>query len=211
MSKFILLKPKSFFVDSDVNAVDAMHFHGYAKRGGEYPNSNDYRIQFDIDLPLKVKKNVYQLAKVFCPCGEMVVLDTIAEELALKFGIAISRVDFEIVFDFNYHLLSVERYDLAMSQIDQANGDLSIRVPHYYHIQMPAAWEINSKYPNSGVEQIKLKEGSREKLWNCRVSSDLFENAPIYHAGGFVMDRPVFDVLCPYLNFNYFVFAEGTY
>lgn len=84
-------------------------FTGAARRGGEYPSDKYYRLEFEVDRPLHLYKNIYRIGKVFSVYSTLVVSREILDLIG-PMGCVVEPV----VFDRPYWL----EYDTKRSSFD---------------------------------------------------------------------------------------------
>lgn len=206
---FVVLERRTFFNNSQVDSVDARHFHGRAMRGGVFPDSKSARLQFDVDIPLKIRKNVFGgMPAVFCPEGELVVREDIAAELNRCFNISYSMVEFSILYDFDYKSEGVERYDVQMRQIDLQRHQPGIQVAPYCMIDCPPIWLVNSTIADAPLIKVSVTQGGHSESREYPASEDVFREFPIYSTSSFVMKSSIFEVIRPHLDLRFFAFSE---
>lgn len=174
-----------------------------------FPDSNSARLQFDADLPLKIRKNIYGgMPAVFCPEGELVVKEEIALELHKYFGISYSAVEFSVLFDFDYKSAKTERYDLQMKQMDSHCHQPWIQVGSSCRINCPSVRRVQSEFASSSMIKVAVTQEGATESKEYPASEAIFSQFPIYKYSGFAMTNSVFEIIRPHLDLRFFVFSD---
>ncbi len=206
---FVVLEAKTFFKDSSINEIDARYFHGSAMRGGQFPDSKSARLQFDADVPLKIRKNISGgMPAVFCPEGELVVKEEIAVELKERFDISYSAVEFLVLYDFNYKSDKMERYDFRRKQMDSHSHQPGIQVDPYCRIDCPPVRRVKYEFNSFPTIRVSITTGGFSEREEYPASEDIFGKFPIYKYRGFAMKTSVFEIIRPHLDLRFFVFSD---
>lgn len=216
--KFHVIKSKSFF--GDTKKIDAFHaamFHATADRGGKRPNRKDARLAYDVDRPLQLHKNAYEIAPVFEAEGGFVVSSDVRQSLVEIPHVAFAPVHFKTLFhfpyregDFSFHE-RIGHYDAQMKFIDERTHDASLKsqVGEYFELIAPPLRELRGHF--EPLKDVSVKVGSsRYDFKDFPISQALLLQHPIYSCGSKVMSDPVFEKLRPFINWTYFVHGEGS-
>lgn len=119
--EYHVISVRSRFIDTPIRSVHAHFFHGKAKRGGRFPNANDYRITHEPDKPLRLHKNVYKIGDVFAPEFELVVSDVVAKRLSLIANLELLPVHFELLYNYPYEIGDLGcGFETSDAQIDSS-------------------------------------------------------------------------------------------
>jgi hypothetical protein len=215
--KFHLLSTPVYFS----GAISAFHvgmFHGRASRGGIMPTYRDYRLAFPLDRPLRLKKNVFNLAAIFRPEGELVVIDTVREVLQQFTSLRFEPVEFAHVFSVPYQAADFSfRQSLPPGKSDEWTLDAH---PHdaslmrdlhpYFRLCAPPIRELADLAAAVREVEVVLQEDAFEETVSYPVSPELLERYPAYNCGELVLSDVVFTAIAPFIDWNYFRHAEGS-
>lgn len=203
---FHLLSKRSFFKDLPIRAIHSHFFHGKALRGGEFPTTVDYRVLHPVDIPLGLHKNVFRIANLFAPEFELVVSDSVANDLAQISNLKLVPVSFEVLYEYPFVPgdlgCGFKTHDQQMRFIDRQKHVPALRhnLQPYHHIVMPPIREIRLLYPDVGIQITH----DREPLI-IPVSDDVLEEIPLFSLGATTILRSdVFEILEPHVDRLYF-------
>jgi hypothetical protein len=205
--RFHLLSVRTFFKDVPIRSIHSQFFHGKAMRGGAFPTSKDYRLNHQVDLPLRLHKNVYNIAHLFAPEFQLVISEQLLEKLPTELCIKSSECVFDLLYRYPFEPgdlgCGFDRHDHQMQFIDKQSDDLSLHrlVPRFFHLQIPVLREIRAAFPGHAIARVQIDSDLAE----LPMSEQLLSEVPMYRFGGTTVVRSdVFDVLEPYIDWLYF-------
>jgi hypothetical protein len=197
-------------------AIHNAFFHGKAHRGGSFPTSKDYRLQHEVDLPMRLHKNAHNIAEVFCPEYELVVSERIAQSLkAASLLVDVLPIEFEILYSYPFGAGDLAcgflSYDDQMRFIDKRKDSkvLHEKVGRYFYVRTPPLWEVRSAFPEA--PQVEIESEDRTQVVAIPASAKLFEVTPVFSLGaGYVMGEPFYEILASGIDWTYFTHAVRT-
>lgn len=186
-------------------------FHGTASRGGRRPDRHNALWKSDVDLPLRLHKNVFDIANVFCPENELVVSELVRSEIqkAGVIGIRTEEVLFETLYSFPYRAgdfsfwSDLPDYNMQREFIDRQTHHAALmdRVGSFFRIAMPTFGQLRATCTDFKVVLLQRADGIADEY---PVSQDLVLKWVAYNAGGFIMDERLFRPLSHFLSSDYF-------
>ena len=205
----------------NVDVMYADFFHGIPRRGGDYGTTTDARMQYQIDRPLHLWKNVFQLGNFFCPSGCMVFSRSLFDSLAL-----VECEPVPVVFDRPYSL----EYDLKINSIEffgfrdyfqqqrflySQKGDLELNIGlEFVSVDLKREVDfLKEKFDLDATELQSQREmfDSESKLLDV-VGTDYIEQIGILDArnmiGGWLLSPHVFDRLKDEIHPYFFEFKQ---
>ncbi|TWU05436.1 hypothetical protein [Allorhodopirellula heiligendammensis] len=209
--RFHAVSVVSTFINTGIRAIHSSFFHGKASLGGTFPTAENARLAFDVDTPLRLHKNIHDIADHFLPEHELVVSDRVAERLSEHQSISIDAVSFAVLYEYPYSnddpSCGFDDYDSQMSFIDtQADvPDLHNRVGSYFHVSMPPVFSVRKLFPDAPLVDVTIKY----RPTPLPISPDVFAAHPMYTTGSAtIMSDDVFRRVEPFINWTYFDHLE---
>jgi hypothetical protein len=207
--EFHIISTRSCFIDVPIRAIHSEFFHGKASRGGSFPTSKDYRLQHEVDLPLRLHKNAHNIAEVFCPDYELVVSERIAGALHGSLRVDLFPVEFATLYSHPYKVGDLDcgflDFDAQMRFIDKQKDSkhLHDKVGRYFHVRPPSIHEVHAAFPEAA--RVNVQSGVDGEIESIPNSPKLFETIPIFDIGaGYVMGSPFYDILASGIDWTYF-------
>ncbi|TWU43560.1 hypothetical protein Poly51_63380 [Rubripirellula tenax] len=210
--KYHVLSVRSSFIDGPIRAIHAAFFHGNASRGGEFPSATNARLAHDIDLPLRLHKNAYNIADVIAPALELVVSGRVAERLSSIPDLTLAETEFAVLYSYRFTVgdlsCGFEHYDAQMQFIDTRTDDASLHetVQRYFHIAAPPVYEIRRMHPSEPNVSILIDDD----IEDIPLSTSILRSNPIYSLGGSkIVSDELYQILSPFVDFTYYAHESG--
>lgn len=217
--KFHVFKPLTFFMKSrGVKADHSAMFHGRASRGGKMPTFQDYRLHVEVDRPLRLHKNAYEIAPVFSPEFELVVSETVREALFEFPTLRFEPVEFETLYSCPYRIGdpsfmgNVEGWYEFQDFVDGQKDvpELHRQVGLYFSVEVPLLRNIRE--PFSDLQDLVVPNDDRaiDRELEVTLSRELLQEYPLFNSGGNVASDELYAKLRPFINQNYNTHVEGV-
>lgn len=211
--KFHVIHPLCFY--GNTKAIDAFHadmFHGKASRGGRQPHSKNDRGTYELDRPMRLHKNVFEIADFFMPEFECVVSASTKDALSEMSTLRFERVVFEAMYSYPYRANDfsfwneLKDYYSQQDFIDDQTDDplLHGEVGAYYHMIAPTFRENRTRFRD--WRDVSLEADPRESgQIEVAFSRNLLTDAGMYCTGTKVVaNDDVYARLAPFIDANYF-------
>lgn len=217
--KFHVFKPLTHFMKSPgVRADHSEMFHGRASRGGKMPTFQDYREHVDVDRPMRLHKNMYEIAPVFSPEFELVVSETVREALSDFPTLRFEPVEFETLYTCPYRvgdtslIGGVKDWYEFQDFVDGQNDvpELHRQIGYYFAVEIPLLRNIRKQF--GSLEEVALPNDGRAMDGKLQVtlSREMLYAYPLFYSGGNVASDELYAKLRPFINESYYTHVEGV-
>lgn len=215
--RFHVLKVLSFFGNTEqIDAFHAMMFHGCANRGGAKPTSQNHRLGFDVDRPLTLHKNAYQIANIFAPEFCLVVSSVVRSALKDIANIEFQPVTFETLFSYPYQAGDFSFWDTVPDYYQQQQlferqqhaPELIANVGEFYELAAPAIKDLRGSFADLQKVTIDGCETELDPPFEVTVSEEMLNQVPVISCGPFIMNDEIFRRISSFIDWTYFTHTE---
>ena len=218
--KFHVLSVLTYYGNTDqIDAFHARMFHGEASRGGERPTSQDARLAYEVDRPLCLHKNVYNIAPVFAPEFALVVCANVKSKLGDVPQVRFAPVRHGTLFSFPYgagdfsFLEEMPDYITQQEFIDNQKDDPQrhLDVGEFSELIAPPIREIRNRYAKLRDISVEIGPTEFDEPLEFPISAAMLEDFPIFKCGSFIIHDNVFSRLAEFIDWTYFTHVQGTF
>jgi hypothetical protein len=211
--KFHVLQSLSNFLDRK-KRIDAFHatmYHGTADRGGLKPDRKSARLAYEVDRPLQLHKNAYDIGHIIEPEGFLVVSEIVRDALRESPGITCAPVKFKTLFTYPYaegdfsFWKTMPDYNQQQEFIDSQRDDAALHQQVGPYFELVAPWVRDLKHRYSPLSELTVLNGN-----SILISREMLQDNPVYSSGAKVMTESVFAKIEPFVNWTYFEHGEGS-
>jgi hypothetical protein len=217
--KFHVVTVLTFYGNTDrIDAFHAEMFHGRADRGGESPTSKSARLAHDVDRPMRIHKNAFQIADVFAPEFQLVVSSLARGSLLDVPHLRFVPITFRTLFscpygagDFSFWE-DLPDYRIQQEFIDQQKNDPQLHsyVGDYFELVAPPVRDIRDRFEGLRSVSVDIASSEFDDPLELPLSAQLLEECPVFSCGSFEMSDAVFSRLEAYVDWTYFTHVEGS-